>query len=138
MTPVLSRIKWKQALPFLIFALGVFLGWMIWALSPAIAGHIEPWDADSACYMVALFFGGYMATLIHPPSWWLASLGIYVGQVAYCELWYSRFLPPGDPKLFPSLVGIAIFGMMPALIGTLFAWCAWSFSYTQRRETNGR
>lgn len=63
----------------------------VWALSPLLAGHREPWDADGYFYVVALIVAGFIAGLLFPRPLWAHYLGALVGQLGYEAL----FLPIG-------------------------------------------
>jgi hypothetical protein len=63
----------------------------VWALSPLLAGHREPWDADGFFYVVALVVAGSVAGLLVPRPLWAHYLGAFVGQLGYEAL----FLPLG-------------------------------------------
>jgi hypothetical protein len=61
----------------------------VWALSPLLTGHREPWDADGLFYVVALTVAGSVAGLLAPRPLWAHYLGALVGQLGYEAL----FLP---------------------------------------------
>jgi hypothetical protein len=63
----------------------------VWALSPLLAGHREPWDVDGLFYIVALFVAGSLAGLLAPRPLWAHYLGALVGQLVY----QAVFLPIG-------------------------------------------
>jgi hypothetical protein len=63
----------------------------VWALSPLLAGHQEPWDADGLFYVAALVVAGSVAGLLAPRPLWAHYLGALVGQLGYEAL----FLPVG-------------------------------------------
>jgi hypothetical protein len=63
----------------------------VWALSPLLTGHREPWDADGLFYVVALVVAGSAAGLLAPRPLWAHYLGAVVGQLGYEAL----FLPVG-------------------------------------------
>jgi len=56
---------------------------LVWALSPWITGHWEPWDADGIYYLAALFVAGAVAGLLSPQPLWAHYLGAFIGQLAY-------------------------------------------------------
>ncbi|HZP92025.1 MAG TPA: hypothetical protein VFB20_03970 [Burkholderiales bacterium] len=75
------RTKTRQALfAFLIAAAG---GALVWALSPPLAGHREPWDADGPYYAIALFVAGFISGGLVPKPLWAHYVGAVVGQMAY-------------------------------------------------------
>ena len=63
----------------------------VWALSPLLVGHREPWDADGYFYVVALVVAGSVAGLLAPRPLWAHYLGALAGQLGYEAL----FLPIG-------------------------------------------
>jgi hypothetical protein len=63
----------------------------VWALSPLLTGHREPWDTDGLSYVVALAVAGFVAGALVPRSLWAHYLGALVGQLGYAVL----FLPLG-------------------------------------------
>ena len=100
----------------LLIAAGV--GGLVWALSPWLSGHHEPWDAEGFYYAAALAVAGAVSGLVSPRPIWAQYLGAVLGQAAF-EL---IFLPGGP--LF--LLGVAfmlgyslIFVVTAALAGYL-------------------
>ena len=73
------------------FALALVLGAVIWALSRPITGKVEPWDANSAYYYLALLGAGFVAGLSIPARKRFHYLGAWLGQLLYMIL----FLPLG-------------------------------------------
>jgi hypothetical protein len=65
---------------------------LIWALSPWLTGHREPWDANSLFYIVALVVAGSLAGLLCPKPLWAHYVGAIVGQLGY-ELLFLRIGP---------------------------------------------
>ena len=65
-----------------VFAAGFAGGILIWFLSPFVVGEAEPWDANDY-YAATLFIAGFLAAWACPSWWWLAPIGIFVGQIAY-------------------------------------------------------
>lgn len=55
----------------------------VWALSPWLAGHREPWDAESYYYPVALLIAGAIAGYIAPRPLWAHYVGAVVGQIVF-------------------------------------------------------
>jgi len=56
---------------------------IVWALSPWLAGHREPWDAESYYYPIALVAAGAIAGYIAPRPLWAHYVGAVVGQIAF-------------------------------------------------------
>lgn len=65
---------------------------LVWALSPSLTGHREPWDADGPFYVGALFVAGSVAGSITPRPLWAHYLGAMIGQIGY-ELVFLRIGP---------------------------------------------
>jgi hypothetical protein len=55
----------------------------VWALSPWLAGHREPWDAASYYYPIGLFVAGAIAGFVAPRPLWAHYLGAVGGQLAF-------------------------------------------------------
>ena len=139
----LSRPK-RRILLFLFLMLasafaGFAVGWTIWAFSKSVTGVLEPCDASGPYYWRCLAAGGFLCALVCPRCWFLAPLGIYVGQVAYCEMIYLPSLRPGDPVLLPAFIGVAVFGLFPAIAGAVLAFVVYLIiSFGGRRLAAGR
>jgi len=56
---------------------------LVWALSPWLVGHREPWDADGLFYVAALLVAGALAGLLAPKPLWAHYLGSLIGQLGY-------------------------------------------------------
>lgn len=93
---------------------GAVFGALVWALSPALTGHEEPWDAPWPYYWVAMSLGGFILGLISPRHFWAPVVGIYVGQVAFGAV----ALNPIGPIIMPLFISAGIFGVPPALVGS--------------------
>jgi hypothetical protein len=87
------------------FAIAFAFGAGIWALSPSVTGHAEPWDADSSYYLAALFITGLIVGWICPRKIWPALPGVAIGQFAYMLL----FLPKG-PLIAVGLITLFVYG----------------------------
>jgi len=74
--------------PILISAI---FGAAVWALSPAMTGKLEPWDADGIYYLVSLGLAGFISACIAPKPLWALYVGAILGQVLYGLI----FLPLG-------------------------------------------
>ena len=79
----------KPPLPALLIACAS--GFVIWALSPWLTGHLEPWDAPGGYYFFALLLAGAMSAFIAARPLWAHYLGCVFGQLVYGVL----FLPIG-------------------------------------------
>lgn len=65
---------------------------LVWALSPWLVGHREPWDADGLYYVAALLVAGAFAGLLAPKPLWAHYVGALVGQLGY-ELLFLHIGP---------------------------------------------
>ena len=65
------------------FVLSAVLGFVIWALSRAITGKAEPWDANSPYYYVALVAAGFVSGFSIPADRRAHYLGAVLGQALY-------------------------------------------------------
>jgi len=65
---------------------------LVWALSPWLTGHREPWDADGLFYVLALVVAGSLSGLLAPKPLWAHYVGAVVGQLGY-ELLFLRIGP---------------------------------------------
>ncbi|MEW6681316.1 MAG: hypothetical protein AB1451_00125 [Nitrospirota bacterium] len=64
-------------------------GALVWALSPWLVGHPEPWDADGPFYLLALVTAGSFAGLLAPRPLWAHYIGAFAGQLIYELLFLS-------------------------------------------------
>jgi hypothetical protein len=65
---------------------------LVWALSPVLVGHREPWDADGYFYILCLVVSGAIAGLLAPRPLWAHYVGALVGQAGY-ELLFLQVGP---------------------------------------------
>jgi 4-hydroxybenzoate polyprenyltransferase len=65
-----------------------FAGALIWAFSPMVTGHAEPWDADGVYYFAALVLAGLVSGFLAPKSIWMLYLGSVTGQFLYHVLFF--------------------------------------------------
>jgi hypothetical protein len=104
---------WSWAL--VVFSVGLLLGMAIWWTSPVLTGHEEPWDAEGRYYIWALFVAGAVATVFLPKAFWVAPIGLYVGQLVYGLYLYE----PVGASLWPLGMVLAVFYCLAALAGAL-------------------
>jgi hypothetical protein len=69
--------------PWLTILVATLASALVWALSPWLSGHREPWDAEGLFYVVALFVAGLLAGLLAPRPLWAHYLGALLGQLGY-------------------------------------------------------
>jgi hypothetical protein len=87
------------------------LGALVWALSPLITGHKEPWDNAGHYYPLALLAAGFLSGLVSPPIRWAHYVGSILGQVVF-EL---AFLAAGP------LIAVGVLFMMVYAVVFLLA-----------------
>lgn len=73
----------RKISPWGVLALAALFGALIWALSPGISGRAEPWDADSAYYLLALPVAGLVGGLLAGGPLWAHYTGLVAGQFLY-------------------------------------------------------
>jgi hypothetical protein len=59
------------------------VGAAIWALSPSLTGHREPWDSDTLYYFASLLIAGVLLGIFRPRRIWTHTVGIFLGQLLY-------------------------------------------------------
>lgn len=85
---------------------GLALGAATWALSPALTGHQEPFDAPPPYYLLAIAGAGLAASLWHPSTAWRAVPAVYLGEHLYVLL--------ALPALRPTwLLGLLLNAIVP-------------------------
>lgn len=96
--------------------LSIGFGLLIWALSPILACHREPWDAEGPYYMISLFIAGLVPALIEPRQFWIWPIGVYLGQILFIVggsfLWTSA-----GANLAVVGVVLLVLYMLPTIIG---------------------
>ena len=97
------------------FSVAAVLGAAIWAISPAVLGVVEPWDAESPYYYVSLFVAGVLVGLVVPRHVWVVLIGVVAGQLVYM----LAVLPKG-PMLPLGVVFLFGYGVL-ALVGAFLS-----------------
>lgn len=69
--------------PLLAFLVAVGASALIWALSPWLTGHAEPWDSDGVYYFAALAVAGLISGALMPRPLWAHYPGAVLGQLTY-------------------------------------------------------
>ena len=85
------------------FVLGAF----VWALSPVLSGHAEPWDAEGVYYPAALLLAGLLSGVIRPQYFWVHYLGVILGQLAFMLLFVS-----GGPLIIVGSALLAVYSLI--------------------------
>lgn len=92
---------------FVDFIFSAAAGAAIWALSPAVTGSPEPWDADSPYYVLALSIVGLALGFVRPCRFWMHYPGMFFGQLIYMLI----FLPVG-PLIALGVVFLAVYSLL--------------------------
>ena len=92
--------------PWAVAAVAAFFGVLIWALSPAITGQAEPWDAG-AYYLLALPIAGFVSGLLAGRPLWAQYAGVILGQFGYALI----FLALG-PLMLLGVGFLAVYGLL--------------------------
>lgn len=85
-------MKHRAVLAFLV---AVITSALVWAISPWLTGHQEPWDAEWFFYVSGLLLSGFITGVLVPKPLWAYYLGSIAGQLGYMML----FLPDGPLML---------------------------------------
>ena len=106
-------MKRRTALAILVAAI---VSAAIWASSPWVTGHKEPWDAESLFYVGSLVVGGLICGLSIPKPLWAHYAGSVAGQLIYALL----FLPLGPLFVLGIgfLLGYSLLFLAGALVGS--------------------
>lgn len=98
-----------------VLAVGVLLGAAVWWASPLFTGHDEPWDAEGRYYVATLFVAGFVATIFQPKAFWVAPIGVYIGQLLFGVYLYE---PEGE-TLWPLGMAWALLYCVATLAGAM-------------------
>lgn len=79
---------------------GVLCGAAVWGPSVPLTGMREPFDSPSLYYPVAMCLAGVIAALPAPRYWWVAVIGIFLGERLYSFV------------MLPETRAWALFGMV--------------------------
>jgi hypothetical protein len=116
MNPYPKNYRMLPSKPWLVLATGIFCGAAVWCLSVPLTGMREPFDSANLYYPIAMFLAGIFATLPAPRCWWMAVLGIFLGERLYAFI----LLPETRAwLLFGIVVNILIFSWLPAALGAV-------------------
>jgi hypothetical protein len=119
----------KVLRPTAVFVAGVLFGILIWRLSPAFTGRVEPWDAPGQhYYLAALFLAGALAAVPSPRWFTLGALGVCVGQCVHLGHLLSI-----TPSAFGPL-GM-IFAAGYSVIALLGGGCVWMIAGRIRKKS---
>ncbi len=121
----------KRTPPWGVVAVAAFFGVLIWAMSPAITGRAEPWDAAAPYYLVALLIAGFLSGLLTGKPLWLHYAGVIAGQFLYGLV----FLAIG-PLILLGVSFLAVYGLL-FLAGAIAGQRARSAMASQDRRLQG-
>jgi hypothetical protein len=94
---------------------GLICGAAVWALSVPLAGAREAFDAPGY-YLPAMLVAGIVAAWPAPRYWWLAVIGIFLGERLYA---YAMLPETRDWLLFGLLINLLLPTWLPAALGAL-------------------
>ncbi len=106
--PLMKNLSAAALIPFIG-------GVLVWALSPAITGRVEPWDANGPYYYAALFVVGFVSGLAAPGGASRVPLWVVAGQSAV--ILFSVFFRSGDIGLFFPMGLIVLFAFSLLALG---------------------
>jgi hypothetical protein len=89
---------------------GFIAGFALWAAT----APKEAWDANEY-YSAYLALAGLAASFGQPRGFYWGVVGVYVGQV----IALNALIPAAGVPIFPSIIGVLMFGTMPAIAGAL-------------------
>ena len=95
---------------------GLACGAVVWGLSVPVTGMREPFDAPGPYYIVAMFAAGVLAALPAPRYWWVAVIGIFLGERLYA---FVMLPETRDWLLFGIVMNLIIPTWLPAAAGAL-------------------
>ena len=100
----------KNIMRIIAFLISILAGTLIWALSPRITGHLEPWDSDSIYFSGSIAFFSLCLGVILPRSALPITTGLILGQFGFMLI----ALPSGP--LWPiGLLTLIIYSVILAL-----------------------
>jgi hypothetical protein len=104
----------KRPYTWITLLLAALTSAAIWALTPVLTNHREPWDTAGSFYLVALGIAGAIAGAVAPRPLWAHYVGAFAGQLGY----HLIFLRVGPLVLIGAvflLIYCAIFTVAAAL-----------------------
>ncbi len=75
-----NRLKPTQKFAWII---SVAVGAAIWALSPVLTGHVEPWDGNFEVFAMSLVIVSLSLGIKFPNQVFVSSSGVFLGQLGY-------------------------------------------------------
>ena len=111
-----------------VVAFGAIAGFFVWAVSPWLTGHKEPWDAESSFYYWYVFAVGVVAGAAIPRWFWACAVGMYIGQASAAILLIRSgpLMPLGFLLMLPLMSGLTLIGSsLGAATRTLLGAMLW-------------
>ncbi len=108
----LRKIGW-------VLLAGIACSAIVWGLSVPITGMREPFDSPTYYYVVAMFIAGILAALPAPRYWWVAVVGIFLGERIY------MFVAMPENRgwlLFSIYMGLLTLTWLPPALGGLIVY----------------
>ena len=93
---------------------GIACGATVWGLPLSLTGMREPFDSPSYYYVVAMFAAGVLAALPAPRYWWVAVVGILLGERIYA---FAMIPETRDWLLFGIYMGLLTLTWLPPALG---------------------
>jgi hypothetical protein len=110
--PKLRKIAW-------VLLAGMAGGAAVWGLSIPITGMREPFDSPTIYYWVAMFIAGILGALPAPRYWWVAVIGVFLGEQIYCLV----MLPENRSwLLFGIYMHVLVLNWVPPAIGAFLVY----------------
>jgi len=99
------------------------IGFSIWALSPVVSGHIEPWDGQLGYYVLSLAVSGFGIGFYLPKTTLAGYFAIVMGQYLYMSI-----VIESGPLSGLGIFFIAIFSCLFLASGLLASFGLYYFS----------
>jgi hypothetical protein len=117
----------KQQHSWMTLLLAALTSAAIWALTPMLTNHREPWDSEGSFYLVAVGIAGAVTGAFAPKPLWAHYAGSFIGQLGY-ELIFLRVGPLFLIGAVFLLFYCAIFALAAALAAFIRRQVAKRFS----------
>ena len=117
-------MEWQRAMNFNleprkikgVLLTGIACGAIVWGLSVPFTGMREPFDSPTYYYVVAMFIAGILAALPAPRYWWVAVVGIFLGERIYAFV----MLPETRGWLLIGIfMGVLTLTWLPSALGAV-------------------
>ncbi len=113
---------------------GIACSAIVWGLSVPLTGMREPFDSPTYYYVVAMFVSGILATLPAPRYWWVAVVGIFLGERIYMFV----MLPENRGwLLFSIYMGLLTLTWLPSALGAVIVYIVYRVRTRRSRSMVG-